>query len=103
MSKNILPQPPTNFDYALAYARRGWAALPVWSVDSEGRCRCGRHNSEKGHKAGKHPHSGLVPNGHLDATTDEAVIRDWYATDPEAGIGINLSCVFQAMADSVSV
>jgi hypothetical protein len=32
-----------------------------------------------------------VPNGHLDATTDEAVIRDWYATDPEAGVGLNLS------------
>lgn len=80
-----------NIDDALAYARRGWAVLPVWSVDSEGQCRCGRHNSEKGHKAGKHPHSGLVPNGHLDATTDEQVIRDWYATDPEAGIGINLS------------
>jgi hypothetical protein len=63
----------------------------VWSVDPEGQCRCGRHNSEKGHKAGKHPHSGLVPNGHLDATTDEQVIRDWYATDPEAGIGLNLS------------
>ena len=82
---------PTNLDYALAYAARGWAVLPVWSVDPEGQCRCGRHNSEKGHKAGKHPHSGLVPNGHLDATTDEAVIRDWYATDPEAGVGINLS------------
>jgi RecA-family ATPase len=82
---------PTNLDYALAYARRGWAVLPVWSVDPEGQCRCGRHNSEKGHKAGKHPHSGLVPNGHLDATTDEQVIRDWYATDPEAGIGLNLS------------
>lgn len=82
---------PTHLDYALAYARRGWAVLPVWSVDAEGQCRCGRHNAEKGHKAGKHPHSGLVPNGHLDATTDEQVIRDWYATDPEAGIGINLS------------
>lgn len=79
-----------NLDYALAYARRGWAVLPVWSVDEHGQCRCGRPNGEKGHKPGKHPQSNLVPHGHLDATTDEDVIRDWWATDPEAGIGVSL-------------
>lgn len=78
-------------DYALAYARLGWNVLPVWSVDDHGQCRCGRPNHEKGHKAGKHPQSDLVPHGHHDATTDEATIRDWWATDPDAGIGIELS------------
>lgn len=82
---------PTPLDYALAYARLGWAVLPVWSVDSEGQCRCGRPNSEKGHKPGKHPQSDLVPHGHLDATTDEQTIRDWWATDPDAGIGVSLA------------
>jgi len=82
---------PSTLDYALAYARLGWHVLPVWSVDAEGRCRCGRPNTEKGHKAGKHPQSDLVPHGHLDATTDEQAIRDWWATDPDAGIGISLA------------
>lgn len=77
-------------DYALAYARRGWAVLPVWSVDTNGQCRCGRPKGEKGHNAGKHPHSALAPHGHHDSTTDEATIREWWATDPSAGIGISL-------------
>lgn len=83
--------PPRPLDYALAYARLGWAVLPVWSVDEHGRCRCGRPNSEKGHKPGKHPLSSLVPHGHHDATTDEQTIRDWWATDPDAGVGVHLA------------
>ena len=82
---------PATLDYALAYARLGWYVLPVWSVDSHGQCRCGRPNTEKGHKAGKHPQSELVPHGHQDATVDEQVIKDWWATDPDAGIGISLA------------
>ena len=82
---------PTTLDYALSYAKLGWAVLPVWSVDSHGQCRCGRPNLEKGHKAGKHPQSELVPHGHNDATTDEQKIKDWWATDPEAGIGVSLA------------
>ena len=45
---------PKTLDYALAYAKLGWYVLPVWSVDDHGQCRCGRPNTEKGHKAGKH-------------------------------------------------
>lgn len=82
---------PTPLEYALAYAKLGWHVLPVWSVDADGQCRCGRPNSEKGHKPGKHPNTRLNEHGHLDATTDEAVIREWWSTDPEAGIGISLS------------
>jgi hypothetical protein len=82
---------PATLDYALAYAKLGWYVLPVWSVDDHGQCRCGRPNTEKGHKAGKHPQSELVPHGHQDATIDEQVIRDWWATDPDAGIGISLA------------
>lgn len=82
---------PTTLDYALAYARLGWAVLPVWSVDAHGQCRCGRSNSEQGHKAGKHPQSQLVPHGHQDATTDAERIRSWWSTDPDAGIGVSLA------------
>lgn len=82
---------PKPVDYAVAYARFGWHVLPVWSVDQQGQCRCGRPHGEKGHTPGKHPQTNLVPHGHQDATTDEQVIRDWWATDPEAGIGISLA------------
>ena len=82
---------PTPLDYALAYAKLGWAVLPVWSVDENGQCRCGRPNTEKGHKPGKHPQTDLAPHGHQDATCDEQIIRDWWALDPQAGIGISLA------------
>ena len=62
---------PKNVDYALAYARLGWHVLPVWSVDAQGQCRCGRPHNEKGHTPGKHPHTELAPHGHHDATVDE--------------------------------
>ena len=82
---------PTTKDYALAYARLGWYVVPVWSVDEHGQCRCGRPNNEKGHKVGKHPQSKLAPRGHHDSTIDEDLIREWWSTDPDAGIGISLS------------
>lgn len=90
-SVDVPAQAPGPLDYALSYARLGWAVLPVWSVTPEGKCRCGRSDSDPGHKVGKHPHSQLAPHGHLDATTDEQTLRDWWAADPEAGVGISLS------------
>ena len=87
----VVDEQPKPVDYALAYARLGWHVLPVWSVDAQGRCRCGRPHGEKGHTPGKHPHSNLVPHGHQDASADEQVIRDWWAVDPDAGIGISLA------------
>jgi RecA-family ATPase len=81
----------SSLDFALAYARMGWHVLPVWSVDSHGQCRCGRPNDDKGHNPGKHPHAALAPRGHLDASTDEQQLRDWWAQDPEAGIGVSLA------------
>ena len=85
----LTPQRPV--DFALAYAALGWAVLPVWSVDAEGQCRCGRPNSEPGHNAGKHPHGRLAPRGHYDASAEEQVIRDWFAEDPDAGVGLALA------------
>lgn len=87
----VVGKAPTPLDYALAYAELGWHVLPVWSVDEHGQCRCGRPNNEKGHKPGKHPQADLVPHGHQDATVDTQIIRDWWATDPDAGIGISLA------------
>lgn len=89
-------QPQTNLDYALRYAAIGWKVLPLWNVNPAGQCRCGSdHTNEEGkpqpHKFGKHPHGGvggLAPNGFLDATGDPEIIRQWFASDPDAGIGI---------------
>ena len=87
----VVDNAPSTLDYALAYADLGWYVLPVWSVDENGQCRCGRPNNEKGHKPGKHPQSNLAPHGHQNATLEEQTIREWWATDPDAGIGISLS------------
>lgn len=87
----VVDKAPTTLEFALAYAKLGWYVLPVWSVDEHGRCRCGRPNTEKSHKPGKHPQAELAPHGHQDASVDEQVIRDWWAVDPSAGIGISLA------------
>lgn len=53
-------------DDALAYARRGWAVIPL-------------------KPRGKIP---LTQHGVIDATTDENTIRSWWGKRPDANIGI---------------
>lgn len=81
----------SKLNLALTYARMGWHVFPVWSVDDNGNCRCGKPNDAPGHKFGKHPHGELAPHGHNDATTDEDTIRDWWTRDADAGIGVSLA------------
>lgn len=72
---------------ALHYARCGWAVFPLHSIEAAGRCSC---RKDCGRDAGKHPRwrRGDLEHGVLDAATDEARIRDWWATWPTANIGI---------------
>lgn len=56
-------------DFALAYVRAGYKVFPL------------EPNS-------KTPLGQLVPRGFLDATTDEATIREWWRQYPNANIGI---------------
>lgn len=56
----------TMLDAALSYARRGWPVLPVAP-------------------GGKVP---ATQHGVLDATTDEARIREWWGANPQANVGI---------------
>jgi len=65
---------------ALRYAERGWAVLPVAGM-VDGRCGCARPCD----RPAKHP---LTHHGLLDATTDAATIRGWWARHPGANIGV---------------
>jgi len=70
---------------ALALARSGKRVFPVWEPCA-GACTCpkGRNCDSPG----KHPLGPLVPNGHLDATTDEPTIMAWYTRRPTAGLAM---------------
>ena len=72
--------------YALRYAALGWHVMPLWWV-KEGACACGDALCKN---PGKHPISYLVPRGQDNATTDEAKLRYWFESEPEANIGIFL-------------
>jgi Bifunctional DNA primase/polymerase, N-terminal/Primase C terminal 1 (PriCT-1) len=66
---------------ALKYAARGWRVFPIHSPTAEG-CSCEKPSCEH---VGKHSRIMDWPNA---ATTDPAIIRDWWARWPDANIGI---------------
>lgn len=61
----------------------GVAVFPVFGIVG-GKCECG---NDCGKQAGKHPNHFLAPNGHLNATTDEDLIRLWWTEWPNSNIG----------------
>ena len=65
---------------ALTYARRGWPVAPAHSARANG-CSCG--DAGCGKLAGKHPRTR---HGLTDATTDERIIREWWAKWPDANV-----------------
>lgn len=78
----------TRLDWALRYAGLGLAVFPTHSMtpaDDLGLvvvCTCGRPDCNS---AGKHP---ITLRGCLDASTDEAQIRDWWERTPFANIAV---------------
>jgi hypothetical protein len=77
----------TMLDAALDYAAHGVPVFPVWGV-ADGRCSCGHFPcGEENRNAGKHPLASLAPHGFKDATTDHAIITDWWTQHPNANIG----------------
>lgn len=64
-------------DAALAYARHGWAVLPVCGAGGAHPCGCD--------SPGKHP---LTRHGVHDAARDEDQIRRWWARWPWANVGV---------------
>lgn len=71
--------------YALRYAALGWHVVALHHIE-DGKCSCGRQDCA----AGKHPRfaQDILAHGLKDATTDEAIIRTWWARWPAANIGI---------------
>lgn len=67
---------------ALDYARRGLRVFPVFEIEDDGRCACGR---DCGRDAGKHPRTR---HGFKDATTNSVQITAWWSRWPNANIGV---------------
>lgn len=74
---------------ALAFARRGHAVLPLcWPINVNGGLRCSCRRAADCTAAAKHPFGRLAPNGLLSATTDPALIRQWFTDEPAANLGV---------------
>jgi hypothetical protein len=58
---------------ALHYAQMGWKIFPIYSVDINGRCTCGK---EKCKSIGKHPRTS---NGLKSATHNVDIIQYWWS------------------------
>lgn len=74
---------------ALWYANQGWAVLPLYWLNDDGTCGCGKDHvnpdGSENHSIAKHP---LTPRGNLDASKDADQISQWWHKWPKANIGI---------------
>lgn len=74
---------------ALTYAAKGWPVVPLHGI-SNGRCDCGARDREdempgwKKHNPGKEPYV----SGHREASTEPAVIFEWWKKYPNANVAI---------------
>jgi KaiC/GvpD/RAD55 family RecA-like ATPase len=72
----------TPLEAALRYAGGHFPVLPIWGI-LDGKCQCGDPECRS---PGKHPIPQLVPHGLIDATTDEATLRQWFEAYPQANL-----------------
>ncbi len=85
--------PQSKAQFAKRYAQRGLAIFPCWWAMPEKNerghlCACGDKSCSK---PGKHPISRLAPMGHNSASKDVSVIERWWASYPDANIGLPMS------------
>jgi hypothetical protein len=71
---------------ALAYAAAGYPVFPVYEPDGDG-CSCGRPDCGS---PGKHPRTR---RGLDEASTDPAIVAEWWRCWPSANIGIRTGTV----------
>lgn len=69
---------------ALQYATWGWRVFPLTWVLPGGGCSCRKADCNK---PGKHPLWEIAATGFKVATTDKALIAEWWKRFPEANIG----------------
>lgn len=72
---------PNLLTAALQYAEHGWRVIPLHSPRESG-CSCGKADCPS---PAKHPRT---THGLKDASSDPAVIRQWWTRWPDANIGI---------------
>ncbi|MGC2854156.1 AAA family ATPase [Novispirillum sp. DQ9] len=84
-SQQLVEDAPSLGATAVEYgAELGWHILPVHGIDNNGRCTCARRDCTK---PGKHPITG--PDGKaFRPSADPAIIRQWWADNPRANIGV---------------
>lgn len=70
---------------ALRYASLGWPVFPCWWPLEDGSCACGSVTCSS---SGKHPLGKLTPQGVKEASTDSAVVAQWWQQYPEANVGL---------------
>jgi hypothetical protein len=77
---------------ALRYAAAGVPVLPLHTGTGDGGCSCRRPQCDR---PGKHPrwHPRLITAGLHQASTDPAQLRRWWATWPEANVGLRTGVV----------
>ena len=81
---------------ASKYAERGWRVVPVSTPRLVGdRIVCNCHGGASCDKPGKHP---LVKDYQRKATTDRRQIEEWWATWPDANVGLLLTPESQMVA-----
>jgi hypothetical protein len=85
---------------AIAFMRHGHAVLPLcWPVEVNGRRACSCKKAADCPSAAKHPLGRLAPRGLLDASTDEAIARKWFADEPQANLGVRTDQLIVLDAD----
>jgi len=72
--------PQQNGKAATQYAAKGWAVIPLHSIQ-DGDCTCGKADCSPG----KHPRTA---HGLNDAARDHSTIADWWREWPDANVGI---------------
>jgi hypothetical protein len=86
---------------AIELAGSGFKVFPVWGARADGTCACGHpHDGTPAYPGakhnlgtkdvGKHPAS---PRGHVDATSDEASLRDLWSS----GMAVAIACEASAL------
>ena len=82
-----LPGMVSSLAYALALQKRGWAVLPLHSVDAAGECSC---RNRACRSPGKHP---WLPDGLKGASHDPADARIWFNRWPAANLGVRTGSI----------